>query len=115
MSLDIMDAAGELTPSGGWRPRSYRTLIGLLASTGFRVCEALKLDRGDVDLTSKRLVIRETKFHKSRCVPLHESVRQALGTYARARDAYHPTPLSNRFLLSERGTALLPSVVHYTF
>ena len=78
--LELMDAAERLTPAGGLRPLSYRTLIGLLASTGLRVCEALKLEREDVDLIHHLLYVRETKFHKSRLVPFEESVSQALGT-----------------------------------
>ena len=113
--IQLMDAAEKLSPSGGLRPITYRTLLGLLASTGLRVCEALKLERGDVDLIHHLLSVRQTKFHKSRLVPLHESATRALSAYALARDAYRPQPRSDRFLLSERGTALLPSVVHYTF
>lgn len=111
----LMDAAQSLAPADGLRPKTYRTLLGLLASAGLRVCEALKLERDDVDMTHHLLAVRQTKFHKSRIVPLHESVTAALGTYAEARDTYHPRAASTRFFLSQRGTALLPSVVHYTF
>jgi integrase len=104
-----------LAPTDGLRPKTYRTLLGLLASTGLRVCEALKLERDDVEMTHHLLSIRQTKFHKSRVVPLHESVTRALGAYAQARDVYYPRPPSTRFLLSQRGMALLPSIVHYTF
>ena len=110
-----MRAAGDLIPRGVLRPVTYQTLIGLLASTGLRVCEALKLDRTDVNLTHHLLTVRETKFHKSRLVPVHESVTRALSVYARSRDSYHLCPRSGHFLLSEQGTALLPSVVRYTF
>ena len=111
----LMDAAQSLPPNNGLRPKTYRTLLGLLASTGLRVCEALKLQRDDVDTTRDLLTVRQTKFHKSRIVPLHESVTAALDAYGEARDTYHPRAASTQFLLSERGTALLPSVVHYTF
>jgi integrase len=111
----LMRAAGALTPNGGLRPMTYRTLLGLLAATGLRVCEALKLDRADADLVHHLLTVRETKFHKSRLVPIHESVTRALSAYSRFRDSYRPFPRSRCFFLSEQGTALLPSVVHYTF
>jgi integrase len=113
--LRLIDAAGQLTPHGGLRPATYRTLLGLLASTGLRTCEALKLNRADVDLVNDLLTVRETKFHKSRLVPLHRSATRALAAYANIRDAHLPRSQSDRFLLSERGTPLLPSVVHYTF
>lgn len=113
--LQLMDAADGLIPAEGLRPVTYRTMIGLLSSTGLRVCEALKLERSDVDLTQQLLIVRQTKFRKSRLIPLHESVCQALSRYVLVRDGRHPQPRSNRFFLSEQGTALLPSVVHYTF
>ena len=57
------------------------TLIGLLAATGLRVSEALGLELDDI--TADGLVIRETKFRKSRLVPLHASARAALDRYLR--------------------------------
>jgi len=46
--IQLMDAAAKLSPSGGLRPITYRTLLGLLASTGLRVCEALNHPRLEV-------------------------------------------------------------------
>ena len=112
---DLMRAASGLSPAGGLRPLTYRTLIGLLASTGLRVCEALRLGRTDLDPDKQLLVIRQTKFCKSRIVPLDPSVTRSLVEYALFRDEYHRTPSTDRFLVSEQGRALLPSVVHYTF
>lgn len=59
---------------------TYRTLLGLLAATGLRVGEAVRLCMRDV--TARALLIRETKFKKSRMVPLHETVAVELGVYA---------------------------------
>jgi integrase len=61
----------------------YSTLFGLLAATGLRISEALALRLEDV--TEDGLIICETKFHKSRLVPLHQTARQALTTYLLAR------------------------------
>ena len=111
----LLRAARKLNPQGGLRPRSYATLIGLMASAGLRTCEIFKLTRDDVDLERGLLTIRETKFHKSRLAPLHASTTAALRKYVRFRDRYCPLPSSNAFLLSERGTALGEGTVHWTF
>jgi integrase len=79
----LLDAAARLRPAGSIRPLTYATLFGLLAATGLRISEALALRLED--LTADGLVIRQTKFHKSRLVPLHETTRHALQVYLAAR------------------------------
>lgn len=113
--LDLIAAAAQLRPPGGLRPKTYATLIGLLASTGLRISEALALTRDDVSLDQGLLMVRETKFHKSRLVPLHPSTTQALRNYACLRDQYRTTALSEVFLLTERGNTLVYSTVYSTF
>ena len=83
---------GEPAPADGLRPRTYATLFGLLAATGLRVSEAIRLTQADVDLDGAVLRVSETKFHKSRLVPFHPSTRSALAAYAKQRD--RPIPLS---------------------
>ena len=91
------------------------TLIGLLAATGLRPEEALALDRPDVDLHSGVLAIRQTKFGKSRFVPVEDSRRAALMHYVTQRDACYPAPRTDAFLISARGTRLDDSAVRRTF
>jgi integrase len=79
----LLRAAAALQPAGSIRPITYATLFGLLAATGMRIAEALALQLDDV--TTEGLVVRETKFQKSRLLPLHATVRQALDTYLIAR------------------------------
>jgi integrase len=79
----LLGAAAALEPVGSFRPIMYTTLIGLIAATGLRIAEALALHIDDV--TADGLVIRETKFQKSRLLPLHETVQQELDTYMTAR------------------------------
>jgi integrase len=71
------------------RPASFAetmtTLIGLLAATGLRPGEAYRLDRGDVDTSSLRLVVRDTKWDRSRLLPLHHTTVEALQSYASTR------------------------------
>ena len=100
----LLRAAEELAPVDSLRPRTYSTLIGLLASTGLRVSEALRLNRAEVDFTSGVLTISNTKFHKSRLVPVYPSTTRALQSYAEHRDHYCRLPKSNAFFLSNLGT-----------
>lgn len=66
----------------------YATLIGLLWSTGMRISEAVNLDIGDVDLEAGVICVRETKFYKSRLVPLHSTTVSALKKYLKERNLY---------------------------
>jgi site-specific recombinase XerD len=84
----LLEEAARLTPVGSLRPRTFVTLIGLLYCTGLRVSEALALRLADVDLQEGLLIIRNTKFHKSRAIPLQPDVTQALGAYVDARQRY---------------------------
>lgn len=79
----LMEAAAQLKPSDTIRPLMYETLFGLLAATGMRISEALALRLEDV--TADGLVIRQTKFQKSRLLPLHDTTRDALDKYLLAR------------------------------
>ncbi len=75
----LIAQASRLGPAGTLRGQTYSTLIGLLAATGLRVSEALRLRFEDV--TADGLVIREAKFHKSRLVPIHSTTLAALERY----------------------------------
>ena len=74
------------------RSATYETLVGLLAVSGMRVGEAIRLDRTDVDLRAGVVVVWVSKFRKSREVPLQVSATTALARYASTRDALLPTP-----------------------
>lgn len=94
---------------------THEAVIGLLASGGLRVGEALRLDREDVNITDGVLLIRESKFGKSRQVPVHDSVVSALRRYADVRDQLCPTPKTRSFFVSIRGTRTIYPVVQQTF
>lgn len=111
----MLRAARALRPSNGLRPRTYATLLGLLASAGLRISEPLRLARSDFDTRRDLLAINETKFHKSRLVPLHPSTAQALRDYAAFRDGVHPHPQADTFFVTDRGTPLRYSTVRQTF
>ena len=111
----LMAEAARLRSFSGLRPITYKTLIGLLASTGLRPQEALALNRADVDLDSGVLAIRQTKFGKSRFVPIDNSTRRALRRYAKQRDRLDRRRVTEAFLVSERGQRLTPSSTRKTF
>jgi integrase len=102
----FLQAASQLAPTDGLHPRTYVTLFSLLVSTGLRISEALNLSRQDADLRTGVLTVSETKFRKSRLVPLHPSTLQALGRYSKFRDSYHPGTRPKTFFLSEKETPL---------
>lgn len=97
------------------RAATYDTLIGLLAVSGLRIGEAIKLDRSDLDWNEGLLLIRESKFGKSRLVPLHPSSMLALHDYAVLRDQLQPRPKELSFFVSLKRERLLYSVVQDTF
>ena len=100
---DLLTASASLSPSGGLRPQTYRVLFGLLASTGMRVGEAIRLQRKDVDLQQGILRINNTKFSKFCLVPIHELTLNVLREYAAFRDRYRQSVKSTAFLLAESG------------
>lgn len=104
----LITAAQQSGPVGMLRPATLATCIGLLASTGLRVGEALHLTMQDVHLeaTPAVLDIRETKFHKSRVVPLHPTTVGPLRHYTALRSTLGSATLSERFLVSEQGGPL---------
>lgn len=84
--VDLLAAARRLGPTSGLRGIIFETLFGLIACTGLRISETLALRDEDVDLTRGMLTIHQTKFGKSRQVPLHPSTIKALRRYRSGRD-----------------------------
>ena len=111
----LMAVSMQISTVQPLRGRTLSTLIGLLASTGLRSGEALRLDRSDVDLSTGVLLIRKTKFRKDRLVPVHTSTLAALQDYARDRDLAFPTPTCVAFFVSTRNVRLSPAGLYYGF
>lgn len=111
----LLAAALKLSPRQGLRPRTYHCLFGLLTVAGLRISEALKLERADVDFGEAILTIRQTKFGKTRLVPLHTSTRDVLADYARRRDRLLRRASSPCFFLNDHGRRLDGSAVRRTF
>jgi integrase/recombinase XerD len=93
------------------RRQTYSTLFALLACTGLRVSEAIHLRYEDI--TADGLVIRRTKFRKSRLVPLHNTTSAALERYLEQRRAY--APLDDHVFISLRRKPLLIENVEHAF
>jgi integrase len=111
--VDLLAVASRL--KGTMRPATYRVLFGLIAATALRVSEALRLECADVDLDAGMLTVRQTKFAKSRLVPLHPTTIRALKHYLAIRQRHLPTVSDGPFLASAKGTALARSTVHRVF
>ena len=97
----LMEAACAL--ASPLRAATSETIIGLLATSGLRVGEALRLDRDDVDVREGVLTVRRTKFNKTRRVPLHPTSAEALSEYATRRDQLMLRPSSPAFFVSTSG------------
>ena len=102
----MMAAVPRLIPSP-LRAATFQTMIGLLAATGMRVGEVIALGRGDVDWAEGVLVVRNSKFGKSREVPLDPTTVEALACYARFRGQHVPRPQSPAFFVSAKGTPVI--------
>ncbi len=89
------------------RRYTYQALTGLLATTGMRIGEAIRLDRGDVCFDAGLVRVVGSKFGKSREVPLHPSAVEALRRYAERRDELCTGPKADSFFLSATGTRLV--------
>jgi integrase len=108
-----MDATKELMPLCGLRAAAYKTIFGLLASTGLRSSEAVNLTRADFDRKLHILHIRQAKFHKERWVPIHPSVSRALCSYEKLRDQIISNPQSEHLFLLDNGKPVNRRGVNY--
>ena len=107
----LVQEAARLEPADSSLPLTFSTLLCLLACTGLRICEALALHFADV--TSEGLLIRETKFCKSRLVPLHDTAVAELERYLDRRRRF-PTSDDHVFV-SPWGRALKYGYVRTKF
>jgi integrase/recombinase XerD len=109
----LIHAAGTLR-----RPllaATYQALISLLAVTGLRIGEAIALSGDHVDLDTALITVINSKFGKSRLVPLHDDTADMLRRYAARRDELCPAPATGSFFISTTGRPLLHSSVDGIF
>jgi integrase len=94
---------------------TYTTLLGLLAATGMRVGEALRLDQQDIDWRQSLLTLRHSKFGKTRQVPVHGTTITALHDYVQERDRLRPRRRTPSFFISRVGTRVIHQNFHHVF
>ena len=104
-------AATRLPSFDSLLPKTYATLISLLAATGLRVSEALRLQVSDI--TADGLLIRKTKFQKTRLVPLHDSAVMGLARYLAYRQKMRRG--GDHVFVSDDGQPLMYWKVHSMF
>ncbi len=112
---DLLAAARRLPPAETLRPLTYETFFGLVAATGLRLSEALRLRCGDLDAGGSMLTVKQTKFCKSRLVPLHPTAAVALAQYLAARQRCAPAAPDEPLFVSPSGGALTKRTVHGVF
>jgi len=93
---------------GSFRQKTFHTVIGLLASTGLRIGEALRLtlDQAHLDHDPPYLEIRDTKFHKSRMTPLHPTTAAKLKEYLAERTQHIHAQAAKTFFINDHGRPL---------
>jgi len=109
----LLEATAALRPA--LRAATYYSLIGLLAVSGMRIGETIALEDQDLDLERGVLVVRNSKFDRSRLVPLHSTSASALARYLELRDELCPRRSSPALFVSSSGTRLLHSNIQLTF
>jgi integrase/recombinase XerD len=115
-AMELINLASKLTPRGSLRPLTYSTLLSLLWVSGLRIREALRLNLEDVDTGNAVIHIRESKFFKSRLVPLTVSSAAALETYRRLRaEQGHDQRPGAPFFINEYARRCSHSMVGITF
>ena len=107
----LVRAAAKLPSFDSLRPKTYATLISLLAATGLRISEALHLRVSDI--TADGLLIRKTKFQKTRLVPLHDTAVKGLARYLAHRQKTRRG--GDHVFISDDGQPLLYWKVHSVF
>jgi integrase/recombinase XerD len=107
----LMAAARNLAPE--LRGATYETFIGLLAVSGLRSGEAIRLDRADI--RRHQLVVRNSKHEAAREVPLHQTALRALRSYAALRDGLAPNSGTSAFFVSTLGKRLTQVTVDAAF
>lgn len=109
----LLTATRTLSPQ--LRAATYETLVGLLASTGMRIGEAMRLDDTDIDWADSVVTVNNSKFGRSRLVPVHHTTLNALRSYIDLRERLCPHPSAPSVFVSTRAARLAHSTINSTF
>lgn len=111
----LLEAARAMRSTHGLQPWTYHCLLGLLSVTGMRISEALNLQCTDVNWSDGVIRIADSKFRKSRLVPLHSSTLEILRNYDAERDRVFVRRKSRYFFCSQRDGRLDAGQVRRVF
>jgi integrase len=113
----LLTEAKNVIPHRGLRAQAYVSVLGLMACSGLRIGEVLRLQVKDVHLNDEQpnLVIRETKFRKSRIVPLHPTATRRLTEYANRRSRHCYARHASTFFVNDRGHPLKQETLSHWF
>ena len=112
---NLLAAAKSMAAQHELRPWTYYCLFGLLSVTGLRISEARNLRTGDLDWKESILTVKDTKFGKSRLVPIHPSTRNVLAEYARRRNHFFEERTESHFFVNKNGRPLDSGDIYRTF
>jgi integrase len=112
---NILREARHISPRNAIRGVTLHAMIGLAASTGLRIREVVRLNKIDVDLKTGVLVVRQTKFRKDRCVPVHTTTLEILRNYAAVRDAALPHGNHDAFFINMNRRRFCRNTVQQAF
>jgi integrase/recombinase XerD len=103
------------TPRASIEGTVFKSLLLLLYGTGLRLGEALALTLDDIDLSNSYLIVRETKFFKSRLVPLGSDLAKVLNEYIAEKCNCHAAIKTTFLFCSRNGAPLSQSAVGNAF
>ena len=105
----LLDATTAVSsPSSGLQAMTYRTLLLVLYGAGLRISEAIGLTVADVDLAERVLTVRNTKFYKTRLVPIGPQLAAALVAYYEQRSKLPPPTAKDSAFLCPPCESRLP-------
>ncbi len=111
----LMQATNKLYPENGLRPVTLKIFIGLLACTGLRPGEAVRLHNADVDLNKGLITVNNSKGWKQRIISLSPSASDELKAYVKRRDQINSSPLSMYFFKLDYQRTLTIRAADYAF
>ncbi len=111
----LLHEAWHISKKHPLRGVTLHAMIGLSSSTGLRIGEVMRLDKGDVDHDAGELLVRQSKFNKDRLVPVHPTTFEVLRNYARQRDLAFPQKDCPSFFLNFWGRRFTRQAVEESF